>query len=386
MSTPKTFRLKKGTILFSAGQAAYEFVTELAEGNHGERVFLARKRTVEGPGGDVILKCVGLPEGAGDAAEKVRTRLEEEVKLAEYLRHPGIARVHGIKRVEGTLYVIIECVDGNSLNTLLSVMPEQLPRFSAAFVLYVGAEVAAALHHAHTRSDEHGRPLGIVHRAVDLERIWLTWSGQVKLTDFGLALSQRSGRIASTVRRPHGNAYYSSPEALLGDPVDARSDLFQLGLTLYELATGAHPLDPPEGLSPGVEETLSEEAFTKVAQVTLEAKEAGLNEAAVEALILRAATYTPKDLDQLVAKLDEPLKLPLRRLLQRNSVDRHQTAEELEADLRASLDRLGAYSQKEAAEETVRVLLEAGKHLVGLESSIPRSRRLRPQDQISTQP
>jgi serine/threonine protein kinase len=383
MSTPKKFPAKKGQFLFSAGQTAYEFVTTLEGSNHGETVLLARKRTVEGPGGDVILKCVGLPEGPGSNVEKMRARLEDEVKLAEYLRHPGIARVHGIKRVEGALYVIVECVDGNSLNTLLSVLPERITRFSDAFILYVGAQVAAALHHAHSRADETGKPLGIVHRAIDLERIWVTWEGQVKITDFGLALSKLSGRLASTVRRPHGNAYYSSPEALLGDPVDARSDLFQLGLTLYELATGSHPLDPPEGLSPEVEATLSEEEFNKVSQAILEAKEAGLNETVVEDLILRAATYTPQDLDQLVTKLAEPLRMPLRKILQRNPADRHQTAEELEADLRAHLDGLGSYGAHAAAEEIGRVLTEAGEHLVGLDSVSPGSRQ-RSQDSITT--
>ena len=331
MTTSKKFQLKKGTILFSAGQTAYEFMMELAAGHHGETVLLARKRTVEGPGGDVILKCVGLPEGPGSPAEKTRARLEEEMRLATYLRHPGIARVHGLKRVEGTLYIIVECVDGNSLNTLSSVVPERITRFSDAFILYVGAEIAAALHHAHTRTDEHGKPLGIVHRAVDLERIWVTWSGQVKLTDFGLALSKLSGRIASTVRRPHGDAYYASPEALLGIPVDARSDLFQLGLALYELATGNHPLDPSDVLPDDVEEMLSAKRFAKVERAISEAKEAGLDDAAVEALIFRAATYTPKDLEQFVEQLSTPLRAPLRKLLQRNPDERHQTAAELEA-------------------------------------------------------
>lgn len=384
MSAPKMFPAKKGTLLFSAGQTAYEFVMTLEGSNYGETVLLARKRTVEGPGGDVILKCVGLPEGSGSNVEKTRARLKDEVNLATYLRHPGIARVHGIKRVEGVLYVIVECVDGNSLNILSNVVPERITNFSDAFILYVGAEIAGALHHAHTRADEHGKPLGIVHRAVDLERIWVTWSGQVKLTDFGLALSKHSGRIASTVRRPHGNAYYASPEALLGLPVDARSDLFQLGLALYELAAGAHPLDPPEGLPEEAEEQLSAKERARIEKAISDAKETGLDDAAVEDLIVRAATYTPKDLEQLVAKLSEPVRAPLRKLLQRGPAERYQTAEELEADLRAHLDRVGSYGAKEAAEEIGKVLTEAGERLVGLEGGSPPSRRQRSQDGIST--
>jgi serine/threonine-protein kinase len=207
----------------------------------------------------------------------------------------------------------------------------------------------------------------------------------VKLTDFGLALSKLSGRIASTVQRPHGNAYYSSPEALLGLPLDARSDLFQLGLALYEVATGSHPFDPPDGLPAEVAERLSAKERAGVERAISDAKETGLDDA-VEALILRAATYTPQDLEQLVAKVSEPLRAPLSKLLQRNPAERYQTAEELEAAFRAHLDRLGSYGAKDASAEISKVLTEAGEQLVGLEGGFPPPRRRRSQVDISTQP
>ena len=386
MSKPRKFPMKKGALLFSAGQNAYEFVMELAPGHHGESLVLARKRTAQGPEGDVVLKCVDVSAQPAAGMHKAAARLTEEVRLSTYLDHPGIARARALKQVEGVLYAIIECVEGNSLNTLLSVVPERITRFSDAFILYVGAEVAAALHHAHTRTDEAGQPLGIIHRAVDLDRIWVGWNGQVKLTDFGLALSTLSGRIASTVRRPDGNAYCASPEALLGLAVDARSDLFQLGLTLYELATGSHPLDPSEGLSAGVEAALSARERTRVEQALQSAKEAGLEASAVEELILRAATYTPQDVAQWAAKLSGPLTQPLSRLLQRDPTERQQTAAELEAELRACLDRLGAYGAKEAAVELDQVLTAAGAQLVRLEGGGLPPPPQRSQDDISTQP
>jgi len=231
----------------------------------------------------------------------------------------------------------VECVEGNSLNTLLSVVPERITRFSDAFVLSVGAEVAQALHHAHTRTDDTGQPLGIVHRAVDLDRIWLSWSGQVKLTDFGLALSKLSGRIASTVQRPRGNAYYASPEALLGLPVDARSDLFQLGLALYELATGSHPMDPPEGVPTHVEERLSARQRQRLEEAIQTAKEAGLEGELVE-------------------------------------------------EMRAQLNRLGAYGATEAAQELGQVLAQAGEQLLRLEGNGSPVQRRRSPDDVSTQP
>lgn len=385
MSKQRKFPVKKGDLLFSAGQTAYEFVMELEPGNPGETLVLARRSTAQGYEGDVVLKCVDVPAQPA-AVPRAAVRLEEEVRLATYLRHPGIARTYGLKQVEGTLYAIVECVQGNSLNTLLSVVPERITRFSDAFILYVGAEVAGALHHAHTRRDDAGQPLGIVHRALDLERIWVTWSGQVKLSDFGLALSKLSGRLASTARRPHGNAYYASPEALLGLAVDTRSDLFQLGLVLYEMATGSHPMDPPEGVPPEAEQALSAPERERVKAALRAAKEAGFDEGVVEALILRAATYTPQDVALLVARLTEPLKQPLHKVLQPHPEERQQTAAELEAELRAHLDRLGAYGAKEAAAELDQVLTAAGARLVGLEGvSWPGPRR-RSADDISTQP
>jgi serine/threonine-protein kinase len=386
MSTPRKFPARKGAILFSAGQTAYEFVMVLEHGPHGETLLLARKRTAQGLEEDVILKCVDLPAAPTATANRAADRLAEEVQLATYLRHPGIARAHGLRRVEGTLYAIVECVEGNSLNTLLSVVPERITRFSDAFVLYVGAEVAQALHHAHTRTDDTGQPLGIVHRAVDLDRIWLGWSGQVKLTDFGLALSKLPGRIASTVQRPRGNAYYASPEALLGLPVDARSDLFQLGLALYELATGSHPMDPPEGVPTQVEERLSARERQRLEEAIQTAKVAGLEGELVEELILRAATYTPRDVEHLCAKLSSPLRPSLNKVLQRNPGQRHHTAAELEAELRAQLNRLGAYGAREAAQELGQVLAQAGEQLLRLEGNgSPVQRRGSPDD-VSTQP
>jgi serine/threonine protein kinase len=163
--------------------------------------------------------------------------------------------------------------------------------------------------------------------------------------------------------------------------VDARSDLFQLGLALYEVASGSHPLDPPDGLPEEAEEMLPAKERAKVERAIRDAKETGLDDA-VEALILRAATYTPQDLEQMVAKVSEPLRAPLRKLLQRNPAERYQTAAELEADLHAHLDRLGFYGAKEAAAEIGKVLTEA--ELVGLDGGLPPPRRRRSQDDITT--
>jgi hypothetical protein len=155
----------------------------------------------------VLLKAVGMPSGSGGLrVYKARAKLEEQVRLAAYLQHPGILRVHGMHKAEGTWYVITEHPSGNSLNDVLALVAQCERWFSPLFALYVGAQVAGALHHAHTAQDENGRPLGIVHRAIDLEHVFVDWSGEVQVSDFGLAFSNLPGRVASTVRRPRDSS------------------------------------------------------------------------------------------------------------------------------------------------------------------------------------
>jgi serine/threonine-protein kinase len=108
----------------------------------------------------------------------------------------------------------------------------------------VGAEVAAALDSAHMRTDDAGVPLGIVNRDVNPARIRLDPHGQVKLMDFGVALSRLAGRLATSLPRPQGEVLYAAPEVLLGEVVDARADLFSLPCrsgTSSTLCCGAIP-------------------------------------------------------------------------------------------------------------------------------------------------
>ncbi len=376
MSEQSKKSLEKGSFLFSDGAITVEFVMEMDDcSNQGERVLLARRMTPLGAAGDVLLKCVNLPLGTRPELRRVRRMLEEEVKLSRYMRHNAIAQVYGIHEVEGIQYVLAEFVDGNSLKTLLCALPERIVRFSTHFILYMGSQVAAALAHAHTRRDDLGQPLGIVHRAVDMERIWVSWSGHVKLTDFGLAMSKRAGRIASTVWRPRGHTYYASPEALLGQKVDGRSDLFQLGLLLLELATGDHFLDPLRGLPKGALKLLTPREREKVRRAIEGARYAGLSES-VEDIIVRAATYTAEELAEATKSVHESLRGLLFRLLQRNPADRYQTADEVEAELRTGLDRLGGYGPQQAAAETSAVLTQAAELLADLDRNQERLRAL----------
>lgn len=364
MSHPPDARRAEGVVLFTHGDTSYEFLRDLGEGRVGERVLLARTRTPRGLGACVVLKCVALPRAA-DMTEKyrlTRARLEEEVRLAKYLQHPRIARVHGLFELPHALCVALENVEGLTLNTLLSVAQACGRYYSEAFILYVGAEVAAALDHAHTRTDDAGLPLGIVNRDIHPARIRMGPHGEVRLTDFGVALSRLAGRLATSLPRPQGEVLYSAPEALLGEEVDARADLFSLGLTLLELATGRHLYDPGDLRIEDVEARLSKEEREQALAASVASMVTELPPFAEDA-IWCAMAYRSEDVERAAEGLPVPLRDILHTLLRRDPAERFATAAELEQVLRARLARLGPYTGEDAVKEVQRALVEAGDRL-----------------------
>ncbi|RKG90029.1 serine/threonine protein kinase [Corallococcus sp. CA053C] len=368
MAHPSEPPLSSGVVLFTQGDTSYEFFRDLGVGRLGERVLLAFVRTPQGLGDCVVLKCIPLPQGEElpEGFQLTRTRLEEEVRLARYLQHPRIARVHGLVEMTHGLCVVMEHLEGLSLNTLLSVAQARGRYFSESFVLYVGAEVAATLDHAHTRTDEAGTPLGIVNRDVNPGRIRLGPRGEVRMTDFGVALSRLTGRVATSFPRPQGEVLYAAPEALLGDAVDARADLFSLGLTLLEFATGRHLYDPGHLLAEGVEARLSREEREKVLAASVASL--GLNLPPFAEDIIRCAmAYRSEDVERAAEGLSVPLRDILHTLLRPEPSKRFATASELTGLLRARLARLPPYSGEDAVKEVQRALAEAENPLWDIE-------------------
>ncbi|MBN1206764.1 MAG: serine/threonine protein kinase [Myxococcaceae bacterium] len=359
MAHSKSPWLPEGVILFSRGDLSYELLRELETSHHGESTVLARQRTARSIGRQVVIKRLPLTQVDGDTRERIRARLEEEVRLAAYLQHPNIARIHGRHEDGAHLFVIMDFVEGWSLNTLLTASMMCGVRLSEAFLLYVGAEVASALHHAHTRRDEQGQPLHILHRDINPTRITLGPLGEVRVTDFGLAHSRLPSRRPTTLPRPRGNVFFAAPEALLGEGVEARSDLFSLGLVLLELATWEHLYNLASADWEELLEALTPPIKEQVLGALITAAEAELSDE-VDELILRAATYGPEEVERVTRKLTEPLRGLLQRLLQRDPARRPATAAELEAELRARLAALEApYGATEAAAEVRRSLLAA---------------------------
>ena len=160
---------------------------------------------------------------------EVRERLRNEAKMAAALSHPGIATVYALEEIDGELYLACEYVPGAPLRALVQAGP--LP---IADVIDIGAQLARALAEAHTK--------GIVHRDIKPENVIKTPSGVIKVLDFGLAradytLQKRLTQTGMLV----GTPAYLAPEQALGRDADFRTDIFALGLLLYELASGINP-------------------------------------------------------------------------------------------------------------------------------------------------
>ncbi|HYI02911.1 serine/threonine-protein kinase [Hyalangium sp.] len=381
-----------GEILFSAGEVSYEHVRELGEGARGERLLLARTHRKGRVGEQVVLKAV-----PPQAELKVRRRLEEEARMATRLSHPAIARLYALHEHAGTLYAVTEYVEGDSVDSVFNDALLCGRYCSEPFVLSVAAEVASALHHAHTLTDAKGASLGIIHRGLHPERIRIGPQGEVKLMDFGLSRSLLTGRQTSSLPRMGGRGVYSSPEQILRQPMDGRSDLFALGLVMLELLTGQHLLWlledvdlrrlgqdlaalPPETLA-AVDEFVEELGRR---QQTLAGEE-------LAQLIHRARSLGFEDVERVAREVPEPTRFILHKLLRPEPAERYATAATLERALRERLRALGHHGAPDVAEEVFQIKAEAAgfarERLLPplLEAATPDVTALDP-DQISTQP
>jgi len=212
--------------------ARYRVVAHLGSGGMGD-VYRASDPAL---GRDVALKLLA-PRFQADA--NFRDRLEREARAASSLNHPNIVTIYEIGRADGYEFVASELVDGETLGDVIRRGPVMVASLSE-----IGGQVAAGLAAAHAA--------GIVHRDIKPENIMIRRDGLVKIVDFGLAKSAAPGgdasaptRVTGAVRAIAGTVCYMSPEQALGRAVDHRSDLFAVGVVLYEMATGVRPFNGP---------------------------------------------------------------------------------------------------------------------------------------------
>jgi serine/threonine-protein kinase len=211
----------------------YFLFDKIGEGGMA-RIYLGRAKTELGGERLVVVKQI-LPLLA-DSADFSRL-LIEEAKLAAQLTHGSVAQVFDLGREDGVLYIAMEYVEGFDLRDLLRRCSKTRVGLPLEFSMLITTEALRALDYAHKKKDEGGAPLGIVHRDVSPSNILISFEGEVKLCDFGIAraFGLREELPPETVQ---GKAGYMSPEAARGEAVDARSDVFAVGVILWELFAG----------------------------------------------------------------------------------------------------------------------------------------------------
>lgn len=210
----------------------YALLKKLAEGGMAE-VFLARLQGLEGFEKLVVLKRI-LPVHAQNP-DFVRMFIDE-ARTAADLRHPNVVSVTDVGRDGGTYFIAMEYLHGVDLGQLSARCVQAGERVPLEHALQIVADAAAGLHYAHTKHDLQGQPLHIVHRDISPQNVLVTFDGVTKVLDFGIAHARRRGTKtdAGVVKGKYG---YLSPEQLEGAALDARSDLFALGIVLWELTT-----------------------------------------------------------------------------------------------------------------------------------------------------
>ncbi|HUJ61048.1 MAG TPA: serine/threonine-protein kinase [Kofleriaceae bacterium] len=211
---------------------SYEILAKLATGGMAE-LFLARGVGAAGVERYVVLKRV-LRERAADV-HFVRMFLDE-ARLAAQLQHPNVAQVYDIGKLGDSFFFTMEYVHGETVRALLHRSHALRSPIPIPNVLAIGAGAAAGLHHAHERIGMDGRPLGIVHRDVSPSNLMVSFEGNVKVVDFGVAkAAHRAHETRSGTMK--GKISYMSPEQCRGAPLDRRSDLFSLGIVMWEMLT-----------------------------------------------------------------------------------------------------------------------------------------------------
>ena len=211
----------------------YRLVRQIAVGGMAE-IHLAKTKGIAGFEKYVALKMIH-PNFAED--EQFIQMLVDEAKIAVQLNHANIAQTFDLGRVDETFYITMEYVDGADLYKILRMASEIDSDMPLEVAAYIGKEVASALDHAHKKRSPTGKPLGIVHRDVSPQNVLISYSGEVKLVDFGIAKATMKAR-QTAVGVIKGKYYYMSPEQAWGDPIDHRSDIFSAGIVLYEMITG----------------------------------------------------------------------------------------------------------------------------------------------------
>lgn len=211
----------------------YQLLVPLGQGGMGS-VWVAREESPASGKERLVAIKVMRPEIA--AHSNFRAMFLKEGQLVRGIEHENIVRVYEVAEHESVLWLTMEWVEGESLDTLFHEAAKRRP-IPAEMAVRIVADTAKGLHTAHELRGWDGELEGIVHRDVSPQNILIGLDGRIKVADFGLANATESSGMSLT-EGPHGKYSYMSPEQARGQAVDRRSDIFSLGVVLYELTTG----------------------------------------------------------------------------------------------------------------------------------------------------
>lgn len=281
--------MKKATIF-----GKYLLLDRLNVGGMAE-VFIAKAFGVEGLERYIAIKRI-LPSMAEDA-EFIQMFIDE-ARISVQLNHANVVHIHELDKVDESYYIAMEYVAGKDVRTLLERYRRRQEAMPVAQAAFIASKMCEGLHYAHTRKDARGQELGIIHRDVSPQNILVSYEGEVKIIDFGIAkAANRSQKTQAGILK--GKFGYMSPEMVRGQPIDRRSDIFALGIILFELLTG-------------------EKLFT------------GESDYSVLEKVRNAQVPEPRALNP---DIPPALERVLRKALAREPADRYQWASELQEDL-----------------------------------------------------
>jgi serine/threonine protein kinase len=210
----------------------YKILKKIATGGMAE-VFLAKRVGMKGFEKLLAIKRIH-PQFSEN--EEFIAMFIDEAKLAAKLNHRNIVQIYDFGSQQGSYYIAMEYIFGKDLRSILKKSKERGERFPLAQCAYIITEAAKGLEYAHTLKDHFGKPLQIIHRDISPQNILISYEGEIMLADFGIAkAASKSTETRAGVLK--GKILYMSPEQAWGKPIDRRTDLYSLGVVLYEMVT-----------------------------------------------------------------------------------------------------------------------------------------------------
>ncbi|MCB1032438.1 MAG: TonB family protein, partial [Acidobacteria bacterium] len=279
----------------------YTLLEKIAVGGMAE-VWKARMEGVAG-----FQKTVAIKKILPDLTEnrEFERMFVDEAKLAAELNHPNITHIYDLGNIHGEYYIAMEYVEGRNLRSILNMASRKGMPIPHELALLIASRLASALDYAHRKRDNEDRSLGLVHRDVSPQNVLISYEGDIKLCDFGIA--KAVSKLSRTeIGALKGKLQYMSPEQAWGKNVDSRSDIFSLGALLFEMLTGLR-------------------LFSGENEITI-------LEAVRDGRVRKPGDFDPAippSVDELVAKA-----------LAKDPEDRYQTADRMRDEIEASLETL----------------------------------------------